>query len=82
MIYFEFLFGSFKFGDIAGAHWHDSFPQMYMHALLGPAIVGRQMPLVHVTFDSMSGNDVIVAVEYSSGARFLNKTRFQNPDLS
>jgi hypothetical protein len=30
-----------------------SCPQMYMHALLGPAVVGRQMPLVHVTYDLM-----------------------------
>ncbi len=27
---------------------------MYMQALLGPAIVGRQIPLVQVTLDSMS----------------------------
>jgi len=29
---------------------------MYMQALLGPAMVGRQMLLVQVTFDSMSEN--------------------------
>jgi hypothetical protein len=33
-------------------HW--SWPQMYMQALLGPATVGLQMPLVHVTFDSLA----------------------------
>jgi hypothetical protein len=34
-----------------------SFPQMYMHALLGPATVGLQMPLVHVTLELMAADE-------------------------
>jgi hypothetical protein len=30
---------------------------MYMHALLGPATVGLQMPLVHVTLELMAADE-------------------------
>jgi hypothetical protein len=39
--------------DVEGIYWQASFPQMYMQALLGPATLGLQMPLVQLTVDSM-----------------------------
>jgi len=36
-------------------YWvQETFPQMYMQALLGPATVGRQIPFSQVTSEAMS----------------------------